>query len=188
MIIHEEALVPYCHDEMMKSGDLTLVTEELAKKLLQIFCTTIPQQYIIIDGLDECLPKSRQNLVKILVSVVKTCDQKSNSGKPRLLIVSQKLYDIEKSLAEANWMEFRRVDNRNDIKRFVTKRVEELKATFDLETELAEQLQAFTTEYAHGLCFAPLGSMIFFFFDIICRYVPVRNTRDGKPHEDVRHP
>lgn len=150
MIQHSEDLIPFCHDEMNKSGESTLVTEALAKKLLQIFCERIPKQYIIVDGLDECSPASRQSLVKILTEVVDTCDRNSNLGKPRLLIVSQRLGDIEKSLMTANSMEFGREDNRGDIKQFVQLRAKELKRNFDLEVELTARIEEFTLEYAHG--------------------------------------
>ncbi|KAJ4414373.1 hypothetical protein N0V82_007981 [Gnomoniopsis sp. IMI 355080] len=136
---------------MRTSGDSTLVTESLAKKLLKLFCEEIPKQYIIIDGLDECRPAERQGLLDILTVIVKNCDGKSNLGKPRLLIVSQKLGDIEKSLGEANTMEFTRGDNREDIENFVIQRSDELKAKFDLELELNRQINEFTLEYAHGL-------------------------------------
>lgn len=153
MVWHDEASVPYCYDEMNTSRDSTLVTEELAKKLLKMFCERILKQYIIIDGLDECLPAERQNLVRILTGIVKTCDEKPDLGKPRLLIISQNLGDIARSLAEANSMEFRREDNRLDIKQFVHKRAEELKDRFDLKVELADQIKEFTLDFAHGLYF-----------------------------------
>lgn len=151
MVRHEEALVPYCHDEMNTSRDSTLVTEALTEKLLKVFCETIPKQYIIIDGLDECPPAERQNLVRVLKGIVKTCDENSHLGKPRLLIVSQNLGDIQKSLAEANSMELRHNDNWLDIKQFVYKSAEELKGRFELEMELAQQIKEFTLEFAYGL-------------------------------------
>lgn len=150
MIRHNEDLIPYCHEEMKKSGDSTLVTEALAKKLLQVFCETIPKQYIIVDGLDECMPASRQSLIRILIDVVETCEQDPHIGKPRLLIVSQRLGDIEKSLAKASRLEFGREDNREDVKQFVQKTVEQLKCKFDLDGGLAAQIEDFTLEYAHG--------------------------------------
>lgn len=158
MIRHNETLIPYCHDEMMRSGDLTLATEELAKKLLKVFCETIPKQYIIIDGLDECPPATRQTSLKILTSVIKTCDQTLHFGKPRLLIVSQKLGDIEKSLADANSMGIRREDNQKDIMEFVHTRAGELNQKFDLETELVDRIEDATLEYTHGLNLFGLSS------------------------------
>lgn len=189
MVRHDEALVPYCYDEMNTSRDSTLVTEELAKKVLKVFCERILKQYIIIDGLDECTPAERQNLVRILTGIVKTCDEKSHLGKPRLLIISQNLGDIERSLDEANSMEFRREDNRLDIKQFVHKRAEELKDRFDLKVELADQIKEFTLEFAHGQITPfppPLLVDMAAATDIRCRYVPLRNTGDGKL-EDVLH-
>lgn len=151
MVRHDEALVPYCYDEMNTSRDSTLETKKLAEKLIKVFCERILKQYIIIDGLDECSPVERQNLVRILLGIVKTCDKNLHLGKPRLLIVSQNLGDIEKSLAEVNYMELRREDNRLDIRQFVHKRAEELKDRFDLKKELADQIKEFTLEFAHGL-------------------------------------
>lgn len=151
MVRHEEALVPYCYDEMNRSRDSTLVTETLMEKLLKVFCETIPKQYIVVDGLDECLPAERQNLMKILKGIVRTCDEKWHLGKPRLLIVSQNLGDIQRSLAEASSMELRRNDNWLDIKQFVYKSAEELTSRFGLEMELARQIKEFTLDFSCGL-------------------------------------
>lgn len=150
MIQHDEDLIPYCYEEMKKSGDSTLTTESLAKKLLQVFCETIPKQYIIVDGLDECTPETRQSLIRILLNIVETCDENIHIGKPRLLIVSQKLGAIEKSLARASWMEFGREDNRGDIEQFVNKTVDELKQDLDLGGDIAARIEDFTLQYANG--------------------------------------
>lgn len=150
MIQHHEDLIPYCHEEMKKSADSILTTESLAKKLLQVFCETIPKQYIIVDGLDECTPETRQSLIRALLNIVENCDKNPHIGKPRLLIVSQKLGAIEKSLAKASWMEFGREDNREDIKQFIHKNVEELKRDLDLGGDIAARIQDFTLEYANG--------------------------------------
>jgi hypothetical protein len=47
-------LLPYCHTRQSTSGEPSLRSLTLAKKLLDDFCLTIPKLYIIVDGLDEC--------------------------------------------------------------------------------------------------------------------------------------
>lgn len=151
MINHCDALVPFCHDKMNRTGESTLTTEDLAKQLLEQICKEIPKQFIIIDGLDECDQAQRGNLLKVLTAIVKVCDETLDSGKPRLLIVSRKLGDIEHYLAEANWMEIRRHDNRQDIEAFVRYKKGPLQAKFALSQQVTDDLETATNLYAEGI-------------------------------------
>lgn len=151
MVIHCDDLVPFCHDKLNTTPDLTLTTQSQAKQLLELSCKTIPKQFIIIDGLDECEKSQRKNLLEILTAIVKACDEMSNCGKPRILFISRKLGDIERYLAEASWMEIRNA-NRKDIEAFVCHKMEILKGKFDLgqEPELTGPLQEFILIHASG--------------------------------------
>lgn len=137
---------------MSTTSDLTLTTEDMAKQLLELLCKSIPKQFIIIDGLDECDQTQRGNALKIINSIVKVCDETSNLGKPRVLFVSRKLGDIERSLADAIHMEIARNDNCEDIEVFVHHRTEHLREKFDLgeEPHLTREVQELTLIHANG--------------------------------------
>lgn len=153
MVNHCDDLVPICHDKMNTTSDLTLTTESTTKQLLELFCKTIPKQFIVIDGLDECEEKQRAIVLRILTSIVKACDEISNCGKPRLLFTSRKLGDIERSLAEASSLEIRNA-NRKDIEAFVRHKMEQAIGKFDLGEarglQVTNQLQEFVLIYSSG--------------------------------------
>lgn len=151
MIYHCDDLVPSCHEKLNAMPELTLTTESTAKSLLELFCRTIPKQFIVIDGLDECKEEQRANVLRILTAIVKACDEISNCGKPRLLCISHKLGDIGRCLAEASSIEIQNA-NHEDIEAFVFHKMEMLKVKFDLghEPELTDQLQNFILINANG--------------------------------------
>lgn len=152
MVNHCDDLIPTCHDKMNTTSDLTLTTESTAKHLLELFCKTIPKQFIVIDGLDECEEKQRAIVLRTLTSIVKACDEISNCGKPRLLFISRKLGDIETSLAGASSLEIRDA-NRKDIEAFVRHKIEQVIGKFDLGEEpgLTDQLQELVLIYSSGM-------------------------------------
>ncbi|ROW00049.1 hypothetical protein VPNG_08321 [Cytospora leucostoma] len=153
MINHCDELVPFCQERMKATADSTLTTEALAKQILEVSFKRIPKQFIIIDGLDECDPTQRGNLLRILTALVKVCDEQSNYGKPRVLLTSRNLGDIQNSLAEATWMEIQRDDNREDLEVFLRLKMERLIQKFDLSQEpaLTDELMKRTLVYASGM-------------------------------------
>lgn len=102
MVNHCEDLVPTCHDELSKMSETILTSEDTAKKLLDLFCKIIPKQFIVIDGIDECEEMQRSNLLRIVTTIVKACDESPSCGKPRVLCISRKLGDIGRNLSEAS--------------------------------------------------------------------------------------
>lgn len=162
MVLHCEDLVPTCHDKLNTTGDMTLTTETVAKQLLELFCKTIPKQYIIIDGLDECEEKQRTTFLRELTTIVKACneDPSTSCGKPRVLCVSRKIGDIERSLAEASWLEIKNA-NHKDIEAFVCYKLGELEGKFDLGQEpgLTGHLQQRIIIHANSMFLLPTPSM-----------------------------
>lgn len=94
MAQHNDDLLAYCDD---KSIEGPLGSINVVKQLLEAFCEYDTDQFVIIDGLDECEEAQRKIIIDFWKSMVdKTEAQKP--GKLRIFLVSQDKFDIEVSL------------------------------------------------------------------------------------------
>ena len=80
-------LLPACHEKAVR-GDRQLQDIATVKSLLELFCEADINQFIIIDGLDECDPAEIRQIVHFWMSMVKKCDA-YKPGKLRVLFISQ---------------------------------------------------------------------------------------------------
>jgi hypothetical protein len=142
-------LVPYCHDRYLSSGELTLTSEGLAKKLLELFCQWIPKQYIVIDGLDECDMVERKSVLSFFTEMVDRCDA-YEPGKLRVLFVSQDYNDIKKALPTAAVMSLEPTDNENDIKIYVNDWAKKIQRKHEPENHDIEYIKNSTRTRAQG--------------------------------------
>lgn len=115
-------------------------------------------QYIIIDGLDECEVTERRTLLQFLNSIVDRCDS-YKPGKIRVLLVSRDVADIRKSMQSAGIFDLAEEDTKKDIKVFVRQKVVALTGEpFRLTDEDGERVERMTCERAHGKCLAGMTS------------------------------
>ena len=90
----------------------------VAEQLFKLFLEILPKVFIIIDGLDECDISQRKLLLSFLTGQVNHWDERE-TGKLRILFVSQQMSDIGKALPTATVFSLITPDNENDIKLFV---------------------------------------------------------------------
>ena len=106
----------------------------VAQQLFKMFLENLPKVFIIIDGLDECEISQRKLLLSFLTEQVGHWDDRE-TGKLRIMFVSQRMPDIEKALQTATIFSLSRQDNESDIKVFVEAKCKEIKDKYGLDME-----------------------------------------------------
>lgn len=93
-------LIAHCCDRKINSASSEefLNTDETAEALLKTFFEIIPDQYIIVDGLDECEKAVIKETLKVLGPLV-THQDVMEPGRLRLLIVSREMPEIRRLLS-----------------------------------------------------------------------------------------
>ncbi|KAK8867413.1 C2H2 domain-containing protein [Apiospora arundinis] len=127
-------LVPFYYDSALGSGEVSLHTLKLAKRLLQSLLQAIPSSFLIIDGLDECEVAQRKLTLDFFNEIVNTCDI-TDPGKLRLLILSRNEPDIRKSLALSTVIRVDGNDTIGDMKVYIGHRASNIQAKFSLTLE-----------------------------------------------------
>jgi Cdc6-like AAA superfamily ATPase len=149
-------LLPHCHTKQTNSGEPSLRSMTIAKKLFEDFCMTVPKVFIIIDGLDECEQIERRQLLECLIDVVGQCDA-TEPGRLRIMIVSQSYQDIRKILHSSSVarvvpriINLSLCDNESDIKTYVRSKVDRIVSKFELTDDIAEYLRNLTVTRSKG--------------------------------------
>ena len=153
---HSE-LLPHCHSQKSHSGEPSLRSLVVAKRLLVDFCSAARKRFMIIDGVDEYETAERKQLLEFLVELVRLCDE-DEPGKLRVLVVSQDFPDIRKELHNCKnpkilpkIISLSSADNKNDIHTFVGTWVNRIKEKYaPLGDEQCQYLLNLTVEKAHG--------------------------------------
>jgi hypothetical protein len=117
---------------------------------VELFCQRISQQYIIIDGLDECDIAERKLVMLFFSSLIDRFEMKE-PGKLRVLFVSQDENDIRKGLATAACIALDPTDNAKDIKAFVHKWSTSIQEKFELDDESINYIKESTCFRAQGI-------------------------------------
>lgn len=134
MVVHNEEILPSCYEKRMR-GEERLNDLATIKFLLDLFCDYEMNQFVIIDGLDECQPADVKPLVQYWASVVEKCDN-YKPGKIRVLLVSQDMAEIRKLMQSADILDLPPEQSHSDISRYLSKQFSRLQREFDLtETE-----------------------------------------------------
>jgi hypothetical protein len=90
------SILPYIYDECLKSGKVTLESEKECKRILSTVILAVPQAFIVIDGIDECIRRERKSIITFFTAALET--NLTEPGKLRVAFISQDLGDIEESL------------------------------------------------------------------------------------------
>lgn len=149
VICQSSELLPYFFEKSCSGGNVTLNTNTLAKQLLEVCIERNAQQYIIIDGLDECEPLERKQLLCFLRTMVDSCDE-YDPGKLRLLLVSQDFQDIRKELMTATNLFLTPKDNENDIKEYVNQWGARIAKKYEMDKNDIEDMETLVCARAKG--------------------------------------
>ncbi|CAI6333480.1 unnamed protein product [Periconia digitata] len=153
------SLLPQCYTRQTTSGEPSLRSLPLAKKLMEDFCATVPKMFLIIDGIDECEQMERKQLLEFLMGIVSQADN-DEPGKLRVLFVSQEYADIKRVLHSSSATRvvpksvslLQQKDNEGDIQTYVkgwVDRIANQHAPF--EAELVDYLRNLTISRAKGM-------------------------------------
>lgn len=151
-------LLPPCYTRCISSGEPVLRSLSQVKLLLEDLCAILSKTYFIVDGLDECEPVERKQVIDILMDVAGQCE-KNDPGKLRLLFVSQNFTDIKRALHTSSQtrpvprtMQLGESDNKGDINAYVRIWVNKIAVKYEpFSDDLAKHLHNLTVQNAKGL-------------------------------------
>lgn len=147
---YADLLLPSFHSRRTLSGDASLRSLHVAKKLLEDCCSIVPKLFLIIDGLDECEVTERREALDSLTKLAGECNA-VEPGKLRILVVSQYYPDIQRTLQSSGVtkiapkiIQISETDNENDIKAYVKTWVDKIAAKFtSLESPFSEDMKEY---------------------------------------------
>jgi hypothetical protein len=166
---YRDMLLPSFYTRRTLSGDASLRSLPVAKKLLEDCCSIVPKLFLVVDGLDECETTERKEALECLTRLVGECNA-VEPGKLRVLIVSQYYPDIQRALQSTGAMklaptiiQISETDNESDIKTYVKIWVDKiaLKNTSDenpFTEDMKEYLRNLTLINANGNILPPITS------------------------------
>lgn len=149
LVTQKDHLIPYYHDEGVRSGEVSLQSTKLCKSLLRHMLQNIPKAFLIIDGLDECDDTERRLIMDFLSDVINLCDS-TNPGKVRVLILSRDEPDIRRVLAIATVIRVGRQDTLQDIESYVQHRAGLLQQKFKLPDADREYIEQHVLDKSDG--------------------------------------
>jgi hypothetical protein len=172
-----------------------------ADKVLEDCCRIIQKVFLIVDGLDECMPVQRKEILTILMKLSKTCDA-AEPGKLRILIVSQQYPDIYRSMHNSATMSITpriiKLDDEahveNDIRMFVKTWVDKIASKHTpFSEDMKEYLRNLTLANAKGtvlddmdISVTDASTGMFLYAKLVLENLHALNTREQVIH-DIQH-
>lgn len=93
----KDLLLSLFYTKRVSGGDATLRSINKATSLLEQCCAIVPKLFFVVDGLDECDPNERREVLSALTKLVNEFNI-AEPGSLRVLIVSQHFQDIQRGL------------------------------------------------------------------------------------------
>jgi hypothetical protein len=134
MLKQDRELLNYFYQECCDSGEAVLSDPALMKNLLNAGFINCKGAYIIIDGLDECPRKERQDISRWFRNLVESLPT-SEPERLRCLLVSQDDGAARKDCAGLSNLKITEEDNKQDIAEYCRVEAEKLKLTLPLTNE-----------------------------------------------------
>jgi hypothetical protein len=162
MVEQERTLIPHFSMKAKSSGQVTLVSHQLAQTLFKVSSQRIDKQFIIIDGLDECPRKERRILLSFLAEIVDQMEEEE-PGKFRVLIVSQGEADILEILRKeshlrpnfsAEYLPLQATHNKEEIDKFVYSWMGKIERRFHLSFDETDCIGRLMSARTNGMDFA----------------------------------
>jgi hypothetical protein len=162
LVQYDDLLLPSFYNRRTMSGDASLRSLDVAKKLLGDCCSIVPRLFLVVDGLDECEVAERKGALESLTHLVGECNT-VEPGKLRILVVSQYYPDIQRLLQGSGAIklapkiiQISETDNEKDIKTYTRILVDKIavKNTSDenpFSDDMKEYLRNLTLANAKGI-------------------------------------
>ncbi|KAI1204789.1 uncharacterized protein F4807DRAFT_454388 [Annulohypoxylon truncatum] len=150
LVNQQDHLMPYYYDEAIMSGETTLHSAKLCKKLLRSMLQNIPQAFLVIDGIDECDLNERKLTLDYLREMLDFCDS-SKPGKVRLLISSRDESDIRRALSMGTRVKVDHRDTLQDLEVYIEHRASIVQQKFELDAADRIYIQKNVLDRADGM-------------------------------------
>jgi hypothetical protein len=139
LLSKHDDLLPYLHDRCISSGQVSLVSSQTCTELLKTCLDTVPQTYIIIDGIDECEVSERKNILSFFTSLIAS---DATPGRLRGLFVSQNESDIRNLLRKASILRLTERHNKSDIEAYTTHWLGKIERKFGISDATQKYIKA----------------------------------------------
>ncbi|TVY27111.1 Vegetative incompatibility protein HET-E-1 [Lachnellula hyalina] len=136
--VHDD-LLPYLYDQCISSGQVSLVSTQSAVELLRTCLETVPQTYIVIDGIDECEYSERRAILSFFTSLI---DNDITPGRLRGLFVSQDENDIRRLLRKASVLRLTEEHNKSDIEAYASRWLSKIELKFEIPDLTLQHIKA----------------------------------------------
>jgi hypothetical protein len=93
----KDLLLSLFYTKRVSGGDPTLRSIKTVTSLLEQCCAIVPKLFFVVDGLDECDPNERREVLSVLTKLVNDLNI-VEPGSLRVLIVSQHFPDIQRGV------------------------------------------------------------------------------------------
>lgn len=148
----DHVLLPWCYKHFVGSNQSSLTDENLCKDLLSTLLLSNHRTFLILDGLDECEPKTRRALLNFLDRAIAACES-HDPGKLRVMIASRDEDDVRKSLTAAAQISISSSLNEGDLRKYIAKRCCQLHERFEeLDQDDIDDIVRSTLHRADGEC------------------------------------
>ncbi|KAH0562509.1 hypothetical protein GP486_002801 [Trichoglossum hirsutum] len=149
LLRHKKALLSYIYKEASTSGESSLESSELTKKLLEVALKAFDKVYLIIDGLDEC-GKTEKKLISTWFQSIVNSTSTEDSGSLRCLFVSQADNDTGSLLNTIPTLQITSMHNREDITNYCAVWARKIQEKFELSPVDTESIVATVSSRADG--------------------------------------
>ena len=170
-----QELLPYCNKMRIEGRQEFLDQINIVKQLLEAHCEYDTNQFVIIDGLDECGPGERKTIVEFWRAMVEeTATYKP--GKLRVLLVSQDVDDIRNTIQAsmvATPLDLLPTDTNQDIRRYLETKAPDIQAKFGLDDAQVWNLKKLICRRAEGKGFHLHYSRVISNLNQECFFMPL---------------
>ncbi|KAF3057116.1 Vegetative incompatibility protein HET-E-1 [Daldinia childiae] len=150
LINQQDDLIPFYYDEAIRSGESSLHSTKLCKRLLRNMLQAVPLAFLVIDGIDECDSTERKCTLDFLNNIINICDN-NKPGKIRLFISSRDESDIRRALLMGTRIEINREDIIEDLKVYIGHRASVVQRKFELDAEEQGYIQHNVLDKSDGM-------------------------------------
>jgi hypothetical protein len=147
--LSSDMLLPYYHDSYLSSGEAVLTSHTATEKLLKVSLQNFADIYIVLDGVDECPRKERENISSWFRNLVEGLPQ-SNPTQIRCLFVSQDDGPARRDFAGVSTIKIQSQDNKQDIEQFSAVWATEIQKKFDVTDEKRQSIVSRIVNAADG--------------------------------------
>lgn len=137
----------YLHETAVNSGERHPSTWKTYISILEHITSAHDLLFIGIDGLDECEKEDRHLILSLLDDVLKAS---SPQGKIKILLASQRMSDLERSLKPALWFDIKHYHIKQDIENYVRRRALRLCDKFGFGCEKQNSITTAVSNRSEG--------------------------------------